>query len=168
MVHTQSVEHSPLGHIPPDISSAQTIPPPFYKGNVRISIHEYSYSCTIKTSYRLIFVWIVTRLSLRILLNLANIWMPSQFYIGTGVIGLYPRHTGGAVPLRFLVKTATTVSVVFHSFPMCFSSRCYCGTRVESQRNHGGVTADMAIPLSYHCGLMAVPRQSLAAALRGQ
>ena len=30
---------------------------------------------------------------------------------------LYPRHTGGAVPLRFLVKTATTVSVVFHSFP---------------------------------------------------
>ncbi len=49
---------------------------------------------------------------------------------------------------------------------MCFSSRCYCGTRAESRRNHGGVTADMAIPLSYHCGLMAVPRRSLAAGLR--
>ena len=71
------------------------------------------------------------------------------------------------MPLRFLVKTATTVSVVFHSFPMCFSSRCYCRTRAESRLNHGGVTADMAIPLSYHCGLMAVPRRSLAAALRG-
>ena len=73
------------------------------------------------------------------------------------------------MPLRFLVKTATTVSVVFHSFPdVFFSSRCYCGTRAESRRNHGDVTADMAIPLSYHCGLMAVPRRSLAAALRGQ
>ena len=31
---------------------------------------------------------------------------------------LYPRHTGGAVPLRFLVKTAITAvtpPVVFHS-----------------------------------------------------
>ena len=37
---------------------------------------------------------------------------------------------------------------------MCFSPRCYCGTRAESRRNHGGVTADVEIPLSYHCGLM--------------
>ena len=32
-----------------------------------------------------------------------------------------PRHTGGAVPLRVLVKTAITVvtpPVVFHSFPL--------------------------------------------------
>ena len=35
-------------------------------------------------------------------------------------IASYPRHTGGAVPLRFLVKTAITAvtpPVVFHSFP---------------------------------------------------
>jgi len=87
------------------------------------------------------------------------------------LLSIVDSHTGGAVPLRFLVKTATTVSVFYYFcivFPMCFSSRCYCGTRAESRRNHGGVTADMAIPLSYHCGLMAVPRRSLAAALRGQ
>ena len=34
---------------------------------------------------------------------------------------LYPRHTGGAVPLRFLARTAITVvtpTVVLHSFPL--------------------------------------------------
>ena len=38
---------------------------------------------------------------------------------------LYPRHTGGAVPLRFFVKTAITVAtppVVYHSFPSSSSS----------------------------------------------
>ena len=77
------------------------------------------------------------------------------------------------MPLRFLVKTAITLvtpPVVFHNFPypshMCFSSRCYSGTRAESRWNHGCVTADMAIPLSYHCGLTAVRRRSLAAGQR--
>ena len=41
-------------------------------------------------------------------------------YVQIMVVGLlYPRHTGGAVPLRFLVKTditAVTPPVVFHSF----------------------------------------------------
>ena len=49
---------------------------------------------------------------------------------------------------------------------MCFSSRCYCRSRAESPRNHGDVTADMGIPLSCHCGLMAVPWRSLATWLR--
>ena len=40
------------------------------------------------------------------------------------------------------------------------------GTRAVSLRNNGGITADMAIPLCYHCGLVAVPRRSLAAGLR--
>ena len=55
---------------------------------------------------------------------------------------LYPRHTGGAVPLRFLVKTATTVSVVFHSFPDVFFFAVLL-------RNQGGITAE---PRWCHCG----------------
>ena len=84
----------------------------------------------------------------------------------------YPRHTGGAVPLRFLVKIAITVSdtaiTVVTPWSVVFLRGATAEPRAESRRNHGGVTADMAIPLSYHCGLMAVPRRSLAAALRGQ
>ena len=48
------------------------------------------------------------------------------------------------------------------------SRRNHGGITAESRRNHGGVTADIAIPLSYRCGLMAMPRRSLAAGLRGQ
>ena len=42
-----------------------------------------------------------------------------QSIMGTRQFYLYPRHTGGAVALRFLVKTAITAvtpPVVFHSF----------------------------------------------------
>ena len=66
------------------------------------------------------------------------------------------------MPLRFLVKTAITVvtpPVVFHSFPLPVTHVFFFAVR----RNHSGVSADMAIPLSYNCGLMAVPRRSLAA-----
>ena len=74
------------------------------------------------------------------------------------------------MPLRFLVKTAATVSVVFHSFPMCFSSRCYCGTRVESQRNHDGVTADIGdpieLPLRFDGGATAIIGGSTAGPVR--
>ena len=72
--------------------------------------------------------------------------------------------TGFGQNLHHLSDTASNV------FPypshMCFSSRCYCGTRAESRRNHSGVIADMAIPSSYHCGFMTVPRRSLAAGQR--
>ena len=74
------------------------------------------------------------------------------------------------MPLRFLVQTPITVvtpPVVFHSFPLPVTHVFFFAV----WRNHSVVTADMAIPLSYNCGLMAVPRRSLAvlaAALRGQ
>ena len=51
-------------------------------------------------------------------------WMSTVIYNGITddlSIGYAPRHTGGAVPLRFLVKTAITLvtpPVVFHSFPL--------------------------------------------------
>ena len=64
--------------------------------------------------------------------------------------------------LRFLVSTAITVvtpPVVFHGFPVPVTHVFFLALR----RNHGGVTANMAISLSYNSGLMAVPRQSLAA-----
>ena len=66
------------------------------------------------------------------------------------------------MPLRFLVKTAITIvtpPVVFHSFPLPVTRVFFFAVG----RNHSGVTADMAIQLSYNCGLMAVPRRSLAA-----
>ena len=66
------------------------------------------------------------------------------------------------MPLRFLIKIAVTVvtpPVVFDSFPLPVTHVFYFAVL----RNHSGVTADMAIPLSYNCGLMAVPRRSLAA-----
>ena len=46
------------------------------------------------------------------------------------------------MPLRFLVKTATTVSVVFHSFPDVFFFAVLL-------RNQGGITAE---PRWCHCG----------------
>ena len=82
------------------------------------------------------------------------------------------------MPLRFFVKTAITVvtpPVVFHSFPLPVTHVFFFAVLLQNQGgitviiimlNHGGVIADMAIPLSYHCGLMAVPRRSLAAGLR--
>ena len=84
------------------------------------------------------------------------------FVIRQETVRLYPRHTGGAVALWFLVKSAITVvtlPVVFHSFPLPVTRVFLFAVR----RNHSDVTADMAIPLSYNCGLMAVPRRSLAA-----
>ena len=92
---------------------------------------------------------------------------------------LYPRHTGGAMAIRFLVITAITVvtpPVYFlPAFPypshMCFSSRCYWWTSAESRRNHGGVTADMATPLLFDSGATAISggrTAVLAAALRDQ
>ena len=80
-------------------------------------------------------------------------------------IPLYPRHTGGAVPLRFLVKTAITLvtpPVVFHSFPLPVTHVSF----FVVLRHHSGFTSDMAIPLGYNCGVMVVPRRSLAAWLR--
>jgi len=78
------------------------------------------------------------------------------------------------VPLRFLVKTATTVSVVFHSFPDVFffavllrnqggitaePQRCHCGHGDPIElplRFDGGATTiigcSTAGPLRYHCG----------------
>ena len=91
---------------------------------------------------------------------------------------LYPRHTGGAVPLRFLVKITTTVSVVFHSFPDVFffavlprnqggitaeSRRCQCGHGDPIElllRFDGGATAIIgggtAGPVRCHCGATGV------------
>ena len=68
------------------------------------------------------------------------------------VIGAYPRHAGGAVPLRFLVKTAiivVTPPVVFHSFPLPVTHVFFFAMLLW---NKGGITAE--------------PRQSLAAGLR--
>ena len=55
--------------------------------------------------------------------------------------------------------TEVTPPVVFHSFPLSVTRVFFFAVRW----NHSGVTADMAIPLSYNCGLVAVPRRSLAA-----
>ena len=66
------------------------------------------------------------------------------------------------MPLRFLVKTAITVvtpPVVFHGFPLPVTHEFFFAV----QRNHSVVTANMVISLSYNCGLVAVPRRSLAA-----
>ena len=56
----------------------------------------------------------------------------------------YPRHTGGAVPLRVLVKTAITAEtspVVFHSFsPTRHTCVFLRGATAEPGRNHGGTT----------------------------
>ena len=60
--------------------------------------------------------------------------------------------------LDFLIKIAITVvtpPVVFHTFPLPVTHVFFFAVR----QNHSGVTADMAIPLSYNCGLMAVPRR---------
>ena len=88
----------------------------------------------------------VARLPLWILLNHSRIL--NLGYRDQG--SLYPRHTGGAVPLRFLVQTAITVvtpPVVFHSFPLPVthfsSSRCGGTTALSMRtwRSHGVTTA---------------------------
>ena len=65
----------------------------------------------------------------RVLHTSFNFW--SSAVVVVSMAYLYSRHTGGAVPLRFLVKTVITVvtpPVVFHSFPLLVthfsSSRC--------------------------------------------
>ena len=73
---------------------------------------------------------------------------------------LNPRHTGGAVPLRFLVKTATTVSLVFHSFPDVFFFavllRNQGGTTAEPRRCHCGHGDSIELPLRFDGGATAI------------
>jgi len=53
---------------------------------------------------------------------------------------------------------------------MCFSSRCYCGTRAESRQNHGGVTCGhgdpIELPLRFDGGATAIIGGSTAGPVR--
>ena len=94
----------------------------------------------------------------------STVWPPSTWSV------FYPRHTGGAVPLQFLVKTATTVSVVFHSFPDVFFFavllRNQGGTRAESRRCHCGHGDPIELPLRFDSGATAIIGSSTAGPVR--